>query len=53
MNDWLPIEEIAHGLAFSARNATSRVRPDSSLDAAGAAAYFWENFLNHVRSRIR
>ncbi|RSV29457.1 toll/interleukin-1 receptor domain-containing protein [Sphingomonas sp. ABOLH] len=53
MNDWLPIEDTADGLAFSARSAMAHVRADGPLDAAGAAAYFWDNFLAQVRSRIR
>lgn len=53
MNDWLPIEDTPEGLAFGARNAMSHVRPDGPLDADGAAAYFWESFLDQVRSRIR
>lgn len=53
MNDWLPIQEAPQGLAFGARNAMSHVRPDGPLDENGAAAYFWESFLNQIRSRIR
>lgn len=53
MNDWLPIEDTPQGLAFSARNAMSHVRADGPLDADGAAAYFWESFLDQVRSRVR
>lgn len=53
MNDWLPIEDTPHGLAFGARNAMSHVRPDGPLDAAGAAAYFWGNFVDQVRGRVR
>lgn len=39
-------------VAFGARNAMSR-RADGPLDADGAASYFWGNFLEQVRSRIR
>jgi len=53
MNDWLPAEETPQGLAFGAGNAMSRGRADGPLDADGAASYFWENFLEQVRSRIR
>jgi hypothetical protein len=53
MNDWLPIEDTPQGLAFGASATMSRRRADGPLDAAGAADYFWENFLEQVRSRIR
>lgn len=53
MNDWLPVEDTPQGLAFGAGNAMSRRRPDGPLDANGAANYFWENFLEQVRGRIR
>lgn len=53
MNDWLPIEDTPQGLAFGAGNALSRQRADGPLDADGAANYFWQNFLEQVRSRIR
>lgn len=53
MNDWLPVEDTPHGLAFGARDAMSRARSDAPLDAAGAAVYFWDNFLAQVRGRIR
>lgn len=53
MNDWLPVEDTPQGLAFGASNSMSRQRADGSLDVDGAAAYFWENFLEQVRSRIR
>lgn len=53
MNDWLPLEETAIGLAFSARNAMSHTQVDGPLDADGAATYFWESFLSQVRSRVR
>lgn len=52
MNDWLPLEDTPQGLAFGAGNAMSRRRADGPLDANGAASYFWENFLEQVRSRI-
>jgi hypothetical protein len=52
MNDWLPIEDTPQGLGFGTRNAMSR-RTDGPLDPEGAANYFWKNFLEHVRSRIR
>lgn len=53
MNDWLPIEDTPHGLAFGAGAAMSGRRAEGPLDAEGAAGYFWENFLEQVRSRIR
>ena len=53
MNDWLPLEDTPQGLAFGAGNAMSRRSADGPLDANGAASYFWENFLEQVRSRIR
>ncbi|HEX8486562.1 toll/interleukin-1 receptor domain-containing protein [Sphingomonas sp.] len=53
MNDWLPIEDTPQGLAFGAGNAMSRQRANGPLDADGAANYFWQNFLEQVRSRIR
>lgn len=53
MNDWLPVEDTPQGLAFSAGNSMSRRRADGPLDADGAARYFWDNFLEQVRSRIR
>lgn len=53
MNDWLPVEDTPQGLAFGAGNSMSRRRADGPLDADGAASYFWENFLEQVRSRIR
>ena len=53
MNDWLPVEDTPQGLAFGAGNAMSRQRADGPLDAEGAANYFWQNFLEQVRSRIR
>jgi hypothetical protein len=53
MNDWLPIEDTPQGLAFSSGNSMSRRRVDGPLDADGAASYFWDNFLEQVRSRIR
>lgn len=52
MNDWLPVEDTSQGLAFGTRNAMSR-HTDEPLDAEGAANYFWENFLEQIRSRIR
>lgn len=53
MNDCLPIEDTPHGLAFGVSATMSRRLAEGPLDAAGAAAYFWENFLEQVRSRIR
>ncbi len=53
MNDWLPLEDTQQGLAFGAGNTMSRRSADDALDAQGAATYFWENFLDQVRSRIR
>jgi hypothetical protein len=53
MNDWLPIEDTPQGLAFGAGNGMFRQRAGGPLDADGAAGYFWENFLEQVRSRIR
>lgn len=52
MNDWLPVEDTPQGLAFGTRNAMSR-DTDGPLDAEAAANYFWENFLEQIRSRIR
>ncbi|MBB3877795.1 toll/interleukin-1 receptor domain-containing protein [Sphingomonas pseudosanguinis] len=52
MNDWLPVEDTREGLAFGARNAMSHRRVDGPLDAEGAATYFWDGFLDHVRARI-
>ena len=53
MNDWLPVEVTSQGLAFGAGNAMSHRLADGPLDTNSAAAYFWENFLAQVRSRIR
>lgn len=53
MNDWLPVEDAPQGLAFGAGNAMSQRPADGPLDAEGAGSYFWENFLEQVRSRIR
>jgi hypothetical protein len=53
MNDWLPVEDTPEGLAFGASNSISRRGADGPLDANGAASYFWESFLDQVRSRIR
>lgn len=53
MNDWLPVEDTPQGLAFGTGNSMSRRRADGPLDAQGSASYFWENFLEQVRSRIR
>ncbi|MBA4048034.1 MAG: hypothetical protein C0476_05775 [Sphingomonas sp.] len=53
MNDWLPLEDTQQGLAFGTSNTMSRRNADGPLDAHGAATYFWENFLDQVRSRIR
>lgn len=53
MNDWLPIEDTPQGLAFGAGNAMSRHRAGAPLDADWGANYFWENFLEQVRSCIR
>jgi hypothetical protein len=52
MNDWLPVEDTREGLAFSARSAMSPRHVDGPLDAEGAAAYFWDGFLDYVRVRI-
>lgn len=52
MNDWLPVEDTREGLAFSARSAMTHRQVDGPLDAEGAAAYFWDSFLDHVRVRI-
>lgn len=53
MNDWLPLEETEHGLAFRAGNPMSQARGSGLMDAEGAASYLWESFLNDVRSRAR
>lgn len=53
MNDWLPVEDTPQGLAFTPGNSMSRRRADGPLDPHGAASYFWDNFLEQVRSRIR
>lgn len=53
MNDWLPVEDTPQGLVFGASATMSRRRAQGPLDVGGAANYFWENFLEQVRSRIR
>jgi hypothetical protein len=53
MNDWLPVEETADGLAFSPGNPMSRAHVQGPLDAEAAATYLWGSFLEQVRSRIR
>jgi hypothetical protein len=53
MNDWLPLEDTATGLAFTAGNSMSRARSAGVMDEDGAAKYLWESFLDQVRSRIR
>ena len=53
MNEWLSLTETKTGLAFTAANSRSIGSNGDLLDAEGAATYLWENFLGHVRSRIR
>ena len=52
MNYWPPVEDTPQGLAFGASNSMSQRRADEPLDVYGVASYFWENFLEQVRSCV-
>jgi hypothetical protein len=53
MNEWPSLTETKTGLAFTAANARSTSSASDAMDAGAAAAYLWEGFLDHGRSRIR
>lgn len=53
MNDWLPVKHTSQGFVFDAENTLSYTRQGGSLDASGAASYFWEKLMNQANSRIQ